>query len=923
MNARRGLVVLVATLSAFAFVQAALPMGSVSALGGVPGSGGTGGGLQPGNVPGGQVAGGASAGSGPASDWVRVRPPGACSDGMVPAAMAAQFGGPVKPGDLTSPDCEAHTPAQPRGGEPRGEGSCGGLPVGARSRPAGFTEPAHIFTPHNDSFVGDSGAIPVYQGELQTRWNANRQRMEFLVEAHIGTNLPDPDYNLGSMFARVVVFDASGAYTWYQYNSASVSDGHQYCYAQNDGFADGYVSMWVPLPLNEPGFMVRVEIRSNTSVGGPWYCAIGNDCILGNDEAYVHVGPHPQNQLNPTVIGAVGVALDRGIIQDPNGGDEGPDDVESLVSKWSQTFLPQAVASIPSNTSDPDSNFWATTVSTLNSITAPGARISSIALVDKPLGPASFDHDENVLRITVPTTQINLDMELKIGSWLWNGVLTCDVQARVPVSFEADVQIDRNPSNPGDIDLGIAGIRFNVGDVDADISGWLASFPAIMPFVKCDGSVVRPKIIDGIKSKVQDLLTGFANDPTKILDKIEPVLSAVDLSKGPLVSVAVGNSSVSVGPGEYRQTCIPQGCDGGDVLMWPGGIDIGADLAVGDGKAAGANRTFPSSYAPTASGLEGTIHQRTRPDGSSFDLAAFVRGATVNQILRALAEGGAGGGGIFDVAGPSLGLRPTVAPMYLPTAPAGFDLGGAVKVFVPNLEMTASFANYRTESVDLRIGLDAALDPASFTLDATADARVDARGLQLDRPAGINWTLDLSWLIPADIQNWLQHDLPTALANGMLQPFKVNALEALFDLPLLDGLELGPVSIASKDGYLGVWADVDAAPIVNLAMTPVYGNGHFHEPTTVKFDADPDYFPGSGDYTVYWTIIDAGLPSRPVIFETPAGTSSTSVELPGYVFFYTDDIPHEARVDVEVTVSRGGRTATESKQFTFDWMEHP
>lgn len=844
---------------------------------------------------------------------------------MVPAAMAAQFGGPVGPGPLPSACAQPNTATSSRGGEgSRGpEGVCGGLPTGPRARPAGFVEPGRIYTPLNDTFAGDSGPIPVYQGELQTRWNAGKGRMEFLVEAHIGTNLADPDYNLGTMYARVVVYDAGGAYTYYQYNSPTVSDGHQYCYSNATGFADGYVTMWIPLPLAEPGFTVRTEIRSNNTIGGPWYCALGNDCVLGNSEAYVHIGAQPQDQLNSKVIGAVGVALDSGVIVDPSSGDEGPDDVESIVTKWSQTFLPQAIAAIPPSTSDPDSNFFATTVSHVQSIAAPGARISSIKLVPKPLSPLSFD-DEHVLRVTIPSTPVRLQMSAEIRSGLWNNQpLTCAIDATVPVSFEADLQIDINSGNAGVLDLGVDAIRFDVGDVSADISGFIVSFPGI-PLVRCDGFLVRPKIVEGIEKKLPEMLTAFANDPSKILDKIEPFLAAVDLSKGPLVSAGIGNSGVSIGSGNFRHTCIPAGCDGGDVLMWSDGIDIGADLAVGDAKAPGDPRTFPSSYSVVPTGIEQVLHGRQRPDGTSFDLAAYVHGSTVNQMLRSLAEGGPGGGGIFDVGGPGVAVRPTVAPMYLPDAPAGFGVGGSVKLFAPGLELAASFANYRTESVDLRGGLDASIDPGTYTLEATADAAVAVRGLQLDKPGGINWTLDLSFVVPPDILGWLQHDLPTSLANGLLQPLKLNAIEALFSMPLLQGSELGKVQVGSKDGYLGVWVDVDASPVGGLSVHPVFGNGYFHPPTKFTFTATPDYFPGSGPYSVSWTIVDYLPLADPVVYESPpAGEPSLVKEFAGNEFGYTSDSPHEYHLGVAVTISRGGRSVTTQQLLEFEWESHP
>lgn len=920
MKTRRGAVALIATISALALVQVMLPAGLASALGDAPASGGAdqgrpSGGVTPDGVE--PPGGGGSASVG--ERWVRVRPPGACSEGKVPASMADQFGGEVAEGGPLPAGCGEGDGREPVEGD---RGACAGQ-VGDRLRPIGFTEPGHIYTPSNDSFVGAATPGEVYQGQVQTRWNAAKSRTEMLIEAHIGTNLPDPDFNLATMFAKVVVLDpdpSSVGDQWYQYNSATVSDGAELCYTERDGSdsdnRDGYVTMWVPLPDASPGFTVRVEIRSNAATNGPAQCRIAGGCLLGNDEAYVHVGPRPLDKFE-SVAGAVGLSLDNGIIQEPAGdnSDLGPDDVSSVVKKWSEDFLPQAIASIPPWTTDPDPSFFATSTSTVNSITAPEAKIASLRLT--PRQPYDFV-GEHVLRVAVPETRVNIDLSVLIFSWMWDGALVCDVTAHVPISAAVDLQADRNPSDPGDLDLRLAGHSVEVGEVTAEISGWRVG-TGLLPIVRCDGFLIRPQIINGVKDKVTTGINEVFEDPTKVLDKIEPLLAAVDISNGPLVSTAVGNSTVVVDQGAYRKTCIFDICTA-DVGMWSEGIDVGADLAVGDGMAGGAARRFPVTAAVEATDPDQVFHDRERPDGSSFDLAAHIHGSTVNQVLSALAEGGPGGGGVLDVDNPDLTIHPTVAPMYLPSPPDHFGVGGDVTLFVPGLEMRKPVLAYATESVDLRVGFDATLDPASYTLQPQTEVYMSPRGLQLDHT--INWTIEWNLFKDPAFQYWFEHELPTQLVGGLLQPLKIDALEALFEHDLLDGLELGPVSIGSKGGYLGVWVDVDSTPTSVLTGRSVYGNGYYQPPTSVEFTLDPLYFPDSGFYQVSWTIVDE-VRGLTLYQSPPSGEHELVKVIEGSDIGYTGDDPGEGQLRAQVTVSRGGRSDTAQLTHVVKLHVHP
>lgn len=444
--------------------------------------------------------------------------------------------------------------------------------------------------------------------------------------------------------------------------------------------------------------------------------------------------------------------------------------------------------------------------------------------------------------------------------------------------------------------------------------------------VTCDMGLVADGIKDGIKKSLNEKITDLLKDPTALTAKIRPFLTATGLNEI-LKPIQVGNSAIAV-TGNYRRTCVPLGCQGGDVLMWADGIDIGADLAV-DG--AGAAGPFPRSAAVNAEPLEGVIHGRQRPDGSEFDLAAYVNGSTVNQVLRALADGGAGGPGIFDLGAAvgawGVGVHPGVAPMFKTSGVPQVD--GDLKFFAPqlrvNISPTSNLYRYATAVADVRVGANVQLDPDTMTLDPSVDANVSIRSLQLDRAAGINWTnIDVTNLpLPPDVKNWLEHDLPTSLANGALSPIQLPQLAPLLEGAGILPLDLGRVDIGSKDGYLGIWVDVDPHPVAPFTLRPIFGNGRFNPPTSVQFSVAPAGFPGSGPYAANWTITDHVAPGDPVIYQTPQGDGPLTVTLDGNQIAFTGDVPHEAQLEVNVTVSRGGKTASYSGMHTISWEPHP
>ncbi len=229
---------------------------------------------------------------------------------------------------------------------------------------------------------------------------------------------------------------------------------------------------------------------------------------------------------------------------------------------------------------------------------------------------------------------------------------------------------------------------------------------------------------DGMDEKLTEKLQDAPNDQEvkdKIIGTVNGKLSAADLTSGVLSQPVTLPNGVgfTLAGGRYVPTA-PLGHTGGDIWIHHDGIDLGASVAV-----RGQDGTrFPHSARPSAvSDVVTEAHRRTRGDGRDFDIGLMLNGASVNQLLRALTAGKRAPNptgqmvdiGILDTydASGNYEVHPSVAPLYLPTTPAGwFGSSGpaSVNLYVPSLRVTLPKAGGASFASDLRTGIEGFTD---------------------------------------------------------------------------------------------------------------------------------------------------------------------------------------------------------------------
>lgn len=326
-----------------------------------------------------------------------------------------------------------------------------------------------------------------------------------------------------------------------------------------------------------------------------------------------------------------------------------------------------------------------------------------------------------------------------------------------------------------------------------------------------------------------------------------------------------------------------------------------ASASINDTLPAGAPRRFPFVYAPPQSpGIASLIQTRTSPSGFAFDLGLFVNGALLNHGFRALAEGG-----LLDqaltVAGGQVQLRALAAPQYLPGAGTG---GKPLNILIPNLLITNSAGTRVT--ADLALGVDATVDPGTGQLVPTAD--VGFKFTVLGCEGGpVLCDLTNSAVVAALQDAILQYVVNPLLANSIGQ----------IALPSVLGLVVSGAKVESIGGTLAVM--VNAAPSPRATATAAFSGGNPHTaPTSFSTTVNPAFFPGSGAYSVHWVIID-GVDGSVVVNVT---NNSTTMNLDAEDFT-TDTWEPCIRLksaDVQVTVTRGGYSATATASAERDWF---
>jgi hypothetical protein len=852
---------------------------------------------------------------------------------------------------------------------------------GGFARPTGTVPPGYVYSPTaftgavhdpqpDDTFVADAAGHAPYVGKLRTRVANGRE--EFLVCAHVGTNFVDsaltpfpltgPGAHPATIAPRVVVIDAIGTRTTYDVGAPGISSTLSHYAGATDPHT-GYMQMWVPFTANlhEPGFIVRVEIRGTASLPGG-----GTGQVMGADEVYVHVGPSPAHR-STRIVQAVGVALDDGAIAErPE--DPGVDDISTLLAPHIEPFVARRIEE-EAPIDLPDDWEWGPEFTTTGQ--SRGGTISSIdAFVHSlALDVENFNETEGRAVVTFQGT-IRPEMTVYPKSV---GLVTivggsCDVDS--PVTFGArgsfTIDLSDDLTRP-EIDVGFIDADYSVDFVDAH--GTLAAlYGGVIPgTLNCNA--IEDKISNGIVEAVDEELQAARNDPA-LLDAIAREANKAqlgDITDGPLsnadITLPNGVGFILNSP-RYVPTA-PAGHLGGDILI----TDRGANLAGGVLVYDQGGQRFEYSYIPSEQrSVVASTSDRTRPSGSgTFDVGMVISGATVNQLLRALTAGRpvplieppgdvfqqfvspsqtALDVGLLDLVirdidadeGPGTNLvdaavHPSVSPQYLPTPPAGWPVPDNVDMAIPSMRVAISSSegaiHLVTMATDVRVGLDATIDPATNHLvPVVPESKVDVAARFLRLGPSINQLPDPEGNPSSPLAtavDRIEEAVPGRLAEG-LAPVELPDLSGDIEIDHTT-VHLGPVHVENLSlgtvggGHLGVYVDVlpgGPPPKVVTNWTSAADG------SPVSFTTDLR-LPATSGYRLQWTVTDVN--SGGVVYRSPAaGESALSKTFPASALsVYNDPCTgeHSIFVDVSIDATRGGVTRTETGRSGFIWPGPP
>ena len=876
---------------------------------------------------------------------------------------------------------------------------------GGLTSPAGVVPPGYVYTPTlfsgvavdpqpDDTFAADAPGHAVHTGRLTRRTTGGRE--EFLVCAHVGTNTPDPALRAlagpagpATLTARVTVISASGATTSYDMGDPRLSASLVLPYNGSTTGAEGLAGAWIPFTddLREPGFTLRVEVRGTPATPGG-----GTNLVMGADEVFVHLGPAPYAR-NQRVPEAVGVAIDDSAIGERST-DPGPDDLSTLFGRELRALLTDRIAGMAPSAieSDWDWDPGLTTLANAASGTIDDAWFQPSAAT---LDVVPIDADESRLQVHLAGT-VGIDMTIEPNSFGTVSILagSCGVDASVNISIDLGFTVGVSPDRARPT-VAVALVASSVDTTRIHAQGPLLALGVIVPFpLPCSAleDNFSAAIEKRITEKFDELNDGATRDEVQQL--IEAKLRPADLATGPLSTAGVtlpGGVGFGLALGRWVDTAPSgQGRTGGAEWIHPEGMDLAAGLAVTD---QGGSR-FPYSYVPSATAsVVRQTHERTRTirvrrlpelsararvilgavtavgtaggqlvDASAdFDLGMVVSGATVNQLLRALAAGGprqlqtaplpvaerafpgrpglpaqpdvglldltasvdASGDGVDDL---DIGVRPAIAPLYLPTAPGGWPTPGDLNVYVPSLRVAIPVPQVATMAADIRIGATATIDTATNHLVPQVTAiSVQPRFLRLG--ATINAMPDPAQNpIVALAGQKLREAIPPRI-TAALTPIALPDLKALFTTPGFTPVVLANLSVRTVGGgHLGVHLDVKPNP-ARVAVTTAFDGGSDTEPpTSYTVRATPTQFPGTGAYTTSWVVRDAA--GGAVVYRSPeGGDSGLELTLPTTGLQTVVDDPcsgdRSLGIRVTATVRRGNVTATGQAEGGGGWSGRP
>ncbi|MEZ5239587.1 MAG: hypothetical protein R2716_11820 [Microthrixaceae bacterium] len=840
--------------------------------------------------------------------------------------------------DLTvHPDLEVM--ADPRFHPPPPPACSGDHEVGEATMPADGTPVGSIFAPGTDSFVGRSpagsgrpvhdpgGGTPAGTGVDPSPEFADGQSGETLrVQAHFWD---DPNTAPIWGMARVTIASLTDSTTrTYPFWTLAGGFRPQFkCYADDDQPLQHrfYFDWEIPVTpgiVAEPGFGVRFEVLAYDGLE-----------LRSADVNTVHVGPPPTG-IGEVVPASLGVAMDEGVIVDTN---NTPDDLESVLRAEVQPLIDDAYRGLagfelPINNSAGvrKGNFTIKTVSgtpaidlsleptTTSSQTVPadpvvaclspivGSNVCLVVPIPGHTEPSGPDDDEHRLHV-----RASIDDALFTGI-VERSPVGADWELGFDLELELSVGIDiaAGGSAP-EADVRLEDLSIDVTHEHIDIWQWLWDLLAneealtedlLVPVLENHGGAIGHALFEGqLGQDLVDTLNAVVADELTSLDGF--------LGDG----VAVGSGGFGFQPLRWLPTCAPLGCDGfgaGDVLLWAEGMDVLAETGVTN---LGSDR-FEQVYDPETGSVASAVHQRTTDTGGHFDIGAIIDATLLNQALSAL-----GSSGILDaqanLQGTQVDLTPEVAPIFVPSQQLGLSDPGdpPLMLFLPNLQVELSGG--ARFSVDLAAGVDATVDAATGDLLPSAVVALNISLLECPGFAIVCGLLSDAALLDA---------FESFVASEVVAPLLDNTLGRIA-IPQLLQVQLGSAHVAQLDGNVAVYADVVPSPRASVSIEPNYqtpgaGGPFGTELVDVTFEVSPSFFPGSGNYSVSWTVSDAQ--GTVVYASPPGGESATSVTLAAAQLNpQGNGIELSAQANVAVTVQRAGASASDSASQWFWWLD--
>ncbi len=817
-------------------------------------------------------------------------------------------------------------------------GPCPNGQTGDAQMPPVGTAYGAIFSPATDSFVGTGPAgssRPVHREGSGTPAGTGVDPAPEFASGHNGETLrvqahfwadPVNGPQFSMVRVRMASLTTSSAHTYPFWTFAGGFHPQFNCYADDESSGSNafYFDWEVPLAdgiVAEPGFSVKVEVLS-----------FDGTVLHDSDVNTVHVGPPPTG-TGEMVESAAGVALDEGVIVDTNGA---PDDLESVlrsrflpilddmfegleevdISLTDQFGVPKGAFAIKEASGDLSVDLWLEPTTTGSATVDPdpvfvllhplfGAPLPVVVPLPPFVEPSGPDDDE-----------YRLHARATLDDALFKGIVSyspfgADWELGMDIDLELSVAIDTTANRLAPTaDLRLEDIDIDVTHEHIDIWQWF--YDLLVNEETLTEDLIVPVLESHSGPIAQMLLSGGPGGT--LAGSVDGVLSRTFTNIDDVLGggVTVGNGGFGLLAPELQDTCDPLGCDGfgaGQVMLWQEGLDVLVDTGVTN---LGTDR-FTGVYDPDTGDVGEAVHDRATDSGGHFDVGVILDAALLNQELDALASAGLLDLGLTLDGGIQVTTTPEVAPAFIPTEQLGLagPESAPLMLLLPNLQVDVGGARF---AVDVAAGVDASVDPGTGELIPEVDVALNVNLLQCPGLELVCGLINNDALLDA---------FEAAVVSLLVDPLVENSLGRI-TVPAVLELQLGSAHVAQLDGNVAVFADIVPTPRVDVDIVGDFTTPGAGNPTiqldSVEVSALPEFLPGSGPYTVHWTIRDA---ANTVIYSSPpGGEPNLSIQLDADEL-NPQDFGGElyAEVGASVTVSRGGVSVSDSDRERFWWLD--